>query len=598
MSPEIILKHKKTLILPKIYFNKMRTIPSFLELKRNIKNIQTDSKKIRVALLGDSATQFIHTALKGMALEERISIELYEAEYDQIRQEILDTDSELYHFQPEFVIIFHSHQKLNKSFYKKSLDKKPEFAQNWLSELEYFLGILNENLKTNILLFNFPETDDSVFGHFANKTSYSFPFQVRNINFHLMLLSQKIKNLFIVDINHIQASFGRNQITDAKIYITADTIFSIEFIPHVARAVIDIILPFTGRFKKCVILDLDNTTWGGIIGDDGIENIQIGDLGIGKAFTELQLWVKQLKERGIILAVCSKNTEHIAKEPFEQHPDMVLRLEDIAVFVANWENKADNIRYIQSILNIGFDSMVFLDDNPFERNIVRQNIPDITVPELPEDPAEYLPYLRTLNLFETISFTEEDNQRTKQYQEEAGRAILQQKFTNEDEFLENLEMECIVEPVTKFSLPRVAQLTQRSNQFNLRTVRYSEEDVQKKIVDNPDMFSLTFTLKDKYGDYGLISVLFLEKQADTYFIDTWIMSCRVLKRNVENFVLNAIVDLAKEHGINAILGEYLPTAKNGMVKDHFENLGFSSSGALWRLEVGEYEPKKHYILRK
>lgn len=576
----------------------MRTIPSFLELKRNIKNIQTDTKKIKIALLGDSATQFLNTALKGMALQENLSIDLYEAEYDQIKQEILDTDSELYHFQPEFVIIFHSHQKLNKSFYKKSLEKKPEFAQNWLSELEYFLGVLNENIKTNIILFNFPETDDSVFGHFANKTSFSFPFQLRTINYHLMLLAQKIKNLFIADVNHIQAMFGRYQITDPKIYITADTIFSIDFIPHVARMVIDIILPFLGRFKKCIILDLDNTTWGGIIGDDGIENIQIGDLGIGKAFTELQLWVKQLKERGIILAVCSKNTEHIAKEPFEKHPDMVLRLDDIAVFVANWENKADNIRYIQSILNIGFDSMVFLDDNPFERNIVRQNIPEITVPELPEDPAEYLPYLRTLNLFETISFTEEDNQRTKQYQEEAGRAILQQKFTNEEEFLENLEMECIVEPVTKFSLPRVAQLTQRSNQFNLRTIRYAEEDVQRNVVENQNMFSLTFTLKDKYGDYGLISVIFLEKQNTQFFINTWIMSCRVLKRNVENFVLNAIVDLAKEQGVDTIIGEYLPTAKNGMVKDHYEGLGFSALGEQWTLTVSDYLPKKHYILRK
>lgn len=538
------------------------TIPSFSELKKKLKNIPDSNKKIKIALLGDSATQFMAIALKGMAIAENLQFDLYEAEYDQIKQEILDTESGLYQFEPQFVVLFYSHKKLLKSFYKKPLDKKPNFSDDWLSELDYFIDILNNNLKTNIFLFNFAETDDAVFGNFANKTAFSFPFHLRSINYQLMKLSQRVKNLFIADINHLQAQFGRQLITDAKMHITADNLFSLDFLPHIANMIVDMVMPFTGKFNKCVILDLDNTTWGGIIGDDGIENIQIGDLGIGKAFTEFQLWIKQLKERGIILAVCSKNTEHIAKEPFEKHPDMVLRLDDIAVFVANWENKADNIRYIQSILNIGFDTMVFLDDNPFERNIVRENIPQITVPELPEDPAEYLPYLTTLNLFETISFTEEDNHRTKQYQEEAGRAVLQQKFTNEEDFLQNLDMVCIVEPVTKFSLPRVAQLTQRSNQFNLRTVRYTDEDVQQKIVDNKDAMSLTFTLSDKYGDYGLISVIFLEKKGNTYFIDTWIMSCRVLKRNVENFVLNAIVDLAKANGVDKIIGEYLPTAKN------------------------------------
>jgi FkbH-like protein len=233
-----------------------------------------------------------------------------------------------------------------------------------------------------------------------------------------------------------------------------------------------------GKFKKCVVLDLDNTVWGGIIGDDGLENIQVGSLGIGKAFTEFQYWVKKLKNRGVIVAVCSKNTESVAKEPFEKHPDMVLKLDDIAVFIANWENKVDNIRKIQQILNIGFDSMVFLDDNPFERNMVRENIPGLLVPELPEDPAEYLEYLYTLDLFETVSYTDNDAERTRQYQIEAQRITLFEKFTNEDDFLESLNMVSVVESFSKFNIPRVAQLSQRSNQFNLRTIRYTEADLE------------------------------------------------------------------------------------------------------------------------
>jgi FkbH-like protein len=576
----------------------MRVVPSFSDLKKALKLINPDFKKIRIAVLGDSATQLICTAIKGMAKLEGFEIELYEAEYDQLKQEIIDTDSALYQFEPEFILLFHSTQKLAKSFYKKDISKKEIFANDWMDEISYFLSIINQHLKTNILFLNFVETDDAIFGNYGLKTRASLNYNIKSINYKLMEMSHLMKNLFVVDLNNLANKYGNQNIADPKIYITTDTIFSIEFIPQLARLILDILLPFTGKFKKCVILDLDNTTWGGIIGDDGIENIQIGDLGIGKAFTEFQYWIKQLKERGIILAVCSKNTEHIAKEPFEKHPDMVLRLDDISVFVANWENKADNIRYIQSILNIGFDSMVFLDDNPFERNIVRENIPQICVPELPEDPAEYLPYLKTQGLFETISFTQEDQERTKLYQEEANRTVLQHKFTNEDEFLQNLEMECIVEPITKFTLPRVAQLSQRSNQFNLRTIRYSDEAIQA-IMDSYNYFSLTFTLKDKYGDYGLISEIILENQNNELFIETWIMSCRVLKRNVENFVLNNIVQLGRENGFSKIIGEYIPTAKNAMVADHYKNLGFEETGnGFWILEINKYKERKNYIEKK
>jgi len=335
--------------------------------------------------------------------------------------------------------------------------------------------------------------------------------------------------------------------------------------------------------------------WGGIIGDDGLENIQIGSLGIGKAFSEFQYWVKKLKNRGVILAVCSKNTEHIAKEPFEKHPDMVLHLDDIAVFVANWENKADNIRQIQSILNIGFDSIVFLDDNPFERNIVRENIPGITVPELPEDPAEYLEYLYSLNLFETISFTNEDVERTKLYQVEAQRNTVQQKFTNEDDFLKSLDMVSLVEPFNKFNTPRVAQLSQRSNQFNLRTVRYTEADIER-LSASDQHYTFSFTLEDKFGDNGLICVLILHIEDDeTLFIDTWFMSCRVLKRGMENFVLDTIINFEKEKGFVYLKGEYLPTAKNEMVKAHYQTLGFTNKNEHWSLNINEHQNRKTFI---
>ncbi|MGZ4037288.1 MAG: HAD-IIIC family phosphatase, partial [Bacteroidia bacterium] len=300
------------------------------------------------------------------------------------------------------------------------------------------------------------------------------------------------------------------------------------------------------------------------------------------------------KERGIIIAVCSKNNEATAKEPFQKHPDMVLTLDDIAVFVANWDTKADNIKYIQSVLNIGFDSMVFLDDNPFERSMVRTHFPQVLVPELPEDPTLYLDYLMKLNLFETASFSEEDGQRTKQYQEEASRVIAQKSFVNEDDFLANLNMTSEVSAFTKFNVPRVAQLSQRSNQFNLRTVRYTEEDVQR-LSQSDKHVTLAFTLKDKFGDNGLISVIILEKQNTALFIETWLMSCRVLKRSMENFTLNTIMKYAKENGFTKVIGEYIPTPKNSMVKDHYKELGFTETNGKWELNVTGYQDRKCFI---
>jgi FkbH-like protein len=241
---------------------------------------------------------------------------------------------------------------------------------------------------------------------------------------------------------------------------------------------------------------------------------------------------------------------------------------------------------------------VFLDDNPFERNIVRENIPEICVPELPEDPADYLEYLYPLNLFETVSFSSEDTERTKLYQIEAQRVTVQQKFTNEDDFLQSLNMLSLIESFTKFNTPRVAQLSQRSNQFNLRTIRYTEADIDRVSMSS-DYFTFAFTLEDKFGDNGLICVIILKHEnKSTLFIDTWFMSCRVLKRGMENFVLNTITGFAKEKGYTYLKGEYISNAKNEMVKDHYLNLGFKQDNTEWKLDVDNYTNRKSFITTK
>ena len=574
------------------------TVKTFSQLKRFLKNPIAGQKEVRLVLLGDTSTQFLNQALRGTGLELGLDLQIWEADFNQIELQVFDSDSELYAFKPQIVIIFQSTHKLLGKYDKLDQEQRAHFAEVQAILIERMYETIQENLKANVIFYNFPEIDDSVFGSYSNKMEISFLFQLRNLNVKLMSLASRASSFHLCDLSAIQNRVGKGVMFQSSTYVNSDMVITIDVIPTVAARTLDLLAAMHGKAIKCIVLDLDNTLWGGIVGDDGMENIQLGNLGIGKAFTEFQYWIKKLKDRGIILAICSKNTESVAKEPFEKHPDMVLRLSDIAVFVANWENKADNIRLIQQTLNIGFDSMVFLDDSPFERNMVRENIQGIKVPELPEDPADFLDYLYSLNLFETASYSNEDIKRTTLYQLDAQRKEVQEKFANEDDFLESLHMVSTVEPFTKFNIPRVAQLSQRSNQFNLRTVRYAEADIAEISLSSTH-FGFSFTLEDKFGDNGMICGVILKKEdTDALFVDTWFMSCRVLKRGMENFVLNTVVEFAQERGYSRVVGEYLPTIKNDMVKDHYQNLGFERVEGLWELDVRRYCTRRTCIKRK
>jgi FkbH-like protein len=569
---------------------------NFSDLKKNLKKDFSGLEAIKVAVLGDTATQFLVQAIRATGFDWGYDLQIREADFNQVERQVFDPGSELYEFSPDIIILFQSSHKLLGKYNKMKPEEYASLADKRLHEVKEIHATLHERLGAKIIYYNYAEINDAVFGNYAGNLESSFLFQLRKLNYRLMEFAAGALDFYLADLSSIQNEVGKPAFFHSAIYINTEMVLSIDVLPLVAKRTLDLIGAMYGKFKKCVIIDLDNTTWGGIIGDDGIENIQLGSLGIGKVFTEFQYWLKKLKNRGIILAICSKNTESVARAPFERHPDMVLHLDDISVFIANWENKADNIRQIQSILNIGFDSMVFLDDNPFERNIVRENIPGITVPELPEDPAEYLEYLYSLNLFETVSFSQEDRDRTKQYQVEAERHQLLQKSINEEEFLQSLDMVSQVGPFNKFNTPRVAQLSQRSNQLNLRTVRYSESDIER-LSHSQEHFTFSFTLTDKFGDNGLICVTILQKESEeTLFIDSWFMSCRVLKRGMEQFVLNTMARVAREKGFRYLRGEYLPTEKNAMVKDHYQGLGFESAGDGWLLDVVNYKPQTAYIL--
>lgn len=571
-------------------------IKSYIELKKDSQKDNTGLTQHKLSVIGDCATQYLAIAIKGYAVDAGFNIEIFDADYNQIKAQIFDADSELYAFTPDSVLIYMCTGKLYERFCATSFEDRLIFADELYEEILGYWILINKQIKTNIFQYNFVEIDDGIFGNFSNKTNISFTYQLRKLNYLLMDGCQSMKNVFLLDLCSIQNRFGRDFVYDSKLYYIAKLPLTMNALPIAAKQVVDMIKALSGKVKKCVILDLDNTIWGGVIGDDGLEGIQIGELGLGQAFSNLQLWLKELKNRGIILAVCSKNNEDTAKEPFINHPDMVLRLTDISVFVANWEDKASNIKHIQQTLNIGMDSIVFIDDNPFERHLVQGLIPQITVPELPEDPALYLGFLNELNLFETASFSEVDKERTNQYQAEIGRKIIQQKYESFDDYLQSLDMVATVAPFDKFHYPRIAQLTQRSNQFNLRTVRYTEAEIES-ITNNDKYITLYFCLKDKYGDYGLISVVIMDKEDDgSLFISEWLMSCRVLKRGMEEFIINKIIRTAKETGFAKVVGQYIRTPKNEMVENIYERMGFAACpNNLFEAIVDNFKYNNTYI---
>lgn len=556
---------------------------TFQQLKKLSKTDASALPQYSLAVLGDCATQHLATALRGYGVSAGIRLNVFDADYDQIDAQVMAPDSELYRFAPQGVLLQMCTEKLQEAFYDRPPEARASFAEDTYARIRQIWSRIGSRIPATVLQCNFPLIDDGVFGQFGNKTEQSFLFQQRKLNYLLMQGCQEAKNTFLIDLDALQMALGRSTFADPKLYYVAKMPISLAALPAAAKLVVDVVRSLQGAVKKCLVLDLDNTLWGGVIGDDGLSGIQIGELGTGHAFSDFQKWLKELKNRGILLTVCSKNNEDTAKEPFEKHPEMVLRLEDFSMFVANWEDKARNIRTIQQALNIGMDSMVFLDDNPFERELVRTMIPEITVPELPEDPALYLQYLRGLDLFETASYSREDAGRTEQYREKAQRAAFEAAFQSYDDYLEALQMRASAAAFDPFHYPRIAQLTQRSNQFNLRTVRYTEAEIEALAQDD-SRIGLYFTLKDKFGDHGLISVVVLEKQPeDTLFISEWLMSCRVLKRGMEEFIVDKILSVAAQQGFRRVVGEYIPTPKNAMVKDLYEQLGFA------RLENGRFQ---------
>jgi FkbH-like protein len=368
--------------------------------------------------------------------------------------------------------------------------------------------------------------------------------------------------------------------------------FSSTYVPLYAEHLSRMIAALRGKSRRCLILDLDNTLWGGTIGDDGLDGIQLaqGDP-TGEAFQSVQRFALELRMRGIILAVSSKNYDEVARAPFRKHPDMLLREEHIAIFQANWNDKAANIKAISEELSLGLDAMVLLDDNPVERGLVRRLLPQVAVPELPADPALYVRTLSAAGYFESVTFSHEDAKRPTFYQDNARRVTLQKQIGDVESYLTSLRMVITFQPFDEAGRARITQLINKSNQFNLTTRRYTEVEVAA-LERDPNCFTMQVRLADTFGDNGMISVVICKLAgANAWEIDTWLMSCRVLGRRVENAVLQELLTHSEQRGIRKLIGRYIPTQRNQLVEAHYKELGFTSAGeeadrsTMWEMDV-------------
>ena len=562
----------------------------------------------KLAWLCSSTIDHLLPATRIAGLRRGLLISSYVAPYNQYRQALSDPASPLAAFAPDAVIFGLDPGEL---FPRVSLSASPDEAQRAvearMGELRRLWARAQEQFKCVVVQEIVPALSPSLLGSFDKLVPGSAAAVAARMN-QAIVEAASLDRALVLDLEAASARLGTEAWFDPVRWHHGKQLVSPTISPLYGDALARVLAAARGLSRKCLVLDLDNTLWGGVIGDDGIENLVLGQgSAAGEAFLAFQRYALDLKGRGVVLAVCSKNNQATAESVFLHHPEMALKRDDIAAFVANWDDKASNLRQIAATLNLGLDALVFFDDNPAERAIVRQHLPMVAVPEVPEDPALYTRCLADAGYFEAAAFTADDLQRAQQYLDNARREETRHAAGGDlESYLDSLKMELTVGRFEDVDLPRVAQLINKSNQWNLTTRRYSEAEVREAHAD-PRALCFHFRLKDTFGDNGIISVVIARRAAEepVFEIDTWLMSCRVLGRGVEHAALHQLCAAAREQGATALVGDYLPTAKNDLVKQHYAKLGFQQiaeghrgpGSTRWSLSLaGDAPPVRHMVI--
>jgi FkbH-like protein len=578
-------------------------------LARAIAKARAEAKSLdplvpfRLAVLSNSTLDMIVPALVASAARHGIALEVIQPSYDQVAQEALTPDSTVNRSKPDAVLLALDYRALPLKLVPGDADASAAMVDGAVGYLHALRNGIRANSPAVCIFQTFVPPAEALFGSLDRALPGTLRHVLDGINREVAASIHGTGDV-LLDVAALAETVGLAEWHNPQLWNLGKFAFSDELIPLYADHVARIVAALRGKSRKALILDLDNTVWGGVIGDDGLEGILLaqGDAR-GEAHLAVQRLALDLRQRGIVLAVSSKNTDEVAREPFLKHPEMLLKLDHIAVFQANWNDKATNIQAIAEELSLGLDAMVFLDDNPVERGLVRRLLPQVAVPELPEEPAYYARTLAAAGYFEAVAFAGEDLKRAGFYQDNARRATLQKQAGGVDAYLASLDMTITFQPFDATGRARIVQLINKSNQYNLTTRRYTEPEVVEA-ESAPGVFTLQVRLADIFGDNGMISVVICRPTTPdrgdpaTWEIDTWLMSCRVLGRRVEHMVLRELLEHAHAAGIQKIIGAYRPTDRNALVVDHYAKLGFTriaedSTGLTrWELMVegGKPEP--------
>jgi FkbH-like protein len=559
-------------------------------------------RKLNMAVLSSSTADHLLPALRVSALRKGIELRTFTGDYGMYLQALQEESSELFAFKPDVMLFaFHAQHILPASHPAMSADEATALVESAAEGIRDVWRLARRRFSGQIIQQSLLPVFHPLMGSNERRLPGSSAALLDRLNLRISQLAEE-ESVDVLDLGRAVQGDGLYSWHDPVLWHRAKQELSPLAAPAYGELAMRLVAAQQGRSAKCLVLDLDNTLWGGVIGDDGLEGIRLGQgSAAGEAFVAFQTYVRSLASRGVILAVCSKNDAANARSPFEKHPDMVLKLDDIACFVANWTDKATNIRQIAEQLNIGIDSLVFVDDNPFERNIVRRELPMVAVPELPEDAALYANCVADGGYFEALRVTADDFERVSQYRANNARETLRASHTDVSGYLRSLNMELRWQAFDRVGLQRIVQLINKTNQFNLTTRRYTESDVLA-VMANPRALTLQLRLVDQFGDNGIIGIVIGKPEGDTMILDTWLMSCRVLGRQVEEATMNIVAAEAKRLGAERLMGEYLPTKKNGMVRDHYQKLGFerlssdeATGSSLWNVNVPQYQPFETFI---
>jgi FkbH-like protein len=552
-----------------------------------------------IAILGGSTTDEIKNILEIYLLNSGIKPNFYQSEYNKYYEDALFNLDTLKEFNPDIVYIHTS--VVNIQNFPNLQDSSEIVDKLFSKEISKFESIWEslKNLDCSIIQNNFDMPLYRSLGNLDAYDTHGKTYFINKLNLHFAKSAQNIKNLYINDINYLSASIGITKWFDKSLWYKAKYAVSMDAIPTLAFNLNKIINSIFGKSKKCLVLDLDNTCWGGIIGDDGIDGIHIGtETALAESFTQLQKYALELKNRGITLAVCSKNDFMNAKEGFS-HPNSILKFDDFTSFKANWDPKHQNIIDIAKEINIGIDSLVFIDDNPVERDIVSSQVPTVSVPDVGNDVINFIDHIDQNGYFEPISLSADDIQRNKYYEDNKKRLEEEATFESYDDFLVSLDMSAEIKSFVPVHLDRITQLTNKTNQFNLTTKRYTFGEIES-ISNDENYIKLYGTLTDKYGDNGLIAICIGNIKENELHLELWLMSCRVLKRDMELAMLDQMVSKAKAKGVSKLIGYYYKSAKNNMVSDLYQKFGFdliqqNDDDTIWQLDISNYQNKNKFI---